>query len=210
MFVSWIAPYRAYVKDHIPRSEESMKTADYIKEKYGKYGHEAMYDPIVSEELGKESKREILGNLGTYVPFHLASSAIYYMNNDVVLTLSEVFHIRPGSGIFIAEKIANRDWRGFLNKISELNFVYLIVYFLSYFLIFLKNILALFGLKKYFRAFPVAALFVLLILVYFPVLVGPEGHARFRIPVEPFLLIFALFFIFERCFQKQRHSVRAS
>ncbi|MDP3052255.1 MAG: glycosyltransferase family 39 protein [bacterium] len=192
MFVSWITPYRAYVKDHIPRSEEAVKTAEYIKEKYGKYGSEAMYDPVISAGLGEESKREILGNLGTYLPFHAVSSAIYYMNNDVVLTLSEVFQIRPGKGVYIVEKIFNRDWRGFLNNVSELGFVYVIVYFLSYFLIFAKNLLALYGLKKYLRISPVLTLFVLMILIYFPILVGPEGHARFRMPVEPFLLIFAL------------------
>ncbi len=192
MFVSWVAPYRAYFKDHIPRSEEHGKVALYIKEKYGKYGSEAMYDPVISAELGEESKREILNNLGTYVPFHLASSAIYYMNNDVILTLSEVFNVRPGNGVYLVEKIVNLDWRGFLNSMSELGFVYTIVYFLSYFLIFAKNLLAVYGLKKYLRVSPVLTLFVLMILVYFPILVGPEGHARFRIPVEPFLIIFAL------------------
>lgn len=198
MFVSWIGPYRAYVKDHISRSEEATKLYQYIQDKYGKYGSEAMYDPAISVQLGEESKKEILQNLSTYVPFHLWSGVIYFMNNDIILTLSEVFKINSGN-IYIVEKITSRDWPGLWKNLSQLNYFYIFIYFLSYFLIFSKNILALVGLKRYYcvslaspSGGPILAILVLSILIYFPLLIGPEGHARFRYPVEPFLLIFAI------------------
>lgn len=190
MFISWVGPYRAYFIDKISRDEEHGKLYQYIKDKYGKYGSEAMYDPVISEKLGQEAKKEILANLPVYLPFHLASGSVYFMNNDVLLTLNEVFGVKSG-GIYMTEKLIKRDWSGFWRSLGRLNFVYILIYFVSYVWLAVKNLLALVALKKYWPVSPALVVLVLGAFVYFVLLVGPEGHARFRYPLEPLLLIFA-------------------
>src|SRR3989344_2677394 len=187
---SYGAPWEAQ-KENISRNEEHGKIKDYIEKKYGP---NAMYDIEVSSQIGKEAKKEILKNPLSYGLFHMGVIPIYFLNNDILLTLREVFSFKVPD-FYLARKIMNGDFGSIMKDFSGQSALWASVFLLSYAALFLKTVFGIGGVFLYLRKNFLAGLFFLMVIFYFPLIVGPEGHARFRLPVEPILIIFSAFLV---------------
>ena len=188
LLVSYVAPWKAQ-KENISRSEEHGRIKNYIEEKYGT---NAMYDIEVSSQISKEAKKEILKDPLNYGLFHLSVIPIYFFNNDVLLTLREAFSLKVPD-FYLARKIMNRDFDSIIKNIYSQGALWTIVFLLSYAALFLKAVFGIGGAFLYLKKNLLVGIFFLMAIFYFPLIIGPEGHARFRLPAEPGLIIFSVF-----------------
>ncbi len=187
MYVSYLAPWQAY-KDGVSRDEKHREVLEYIE---GEYGKDAMYNIEASTELSKIAKREILSDPLSYIFFHLSSIPIYFLNNDFILTAREAFNLKLPN-VYIAQKFFSFDFRGLWPSVFSSGVLFTIFFLLSYLIVATKSGLgALWALHYLKRNFHIGA-FVILSILYFPMIVGFEGNARFRVPIEAFLIIFSL------------------
>ena len=191
IFISYMGPWQAY-KENVSRSEKHGQLLSYINKKYG---DGAMHDIKDSTELSMEAKKEILKDPLGYGFFHIMSMPIFFINNDFLLTLREAFHFKLPD-MYIAQKFFSGDIKGLIREFFNSNWLMMILFFASYGLIFVKTIAGFFGAAAYFKNNRAVAVFSLAAILYFPAIIGPEGHARFRIPIEPILIIFSLLFLF--------------
>jgi len=186
MYVSYLAPWQAY-REGVSRDEKHREVSEYIESKYGK---DAMYNIEASTELSKIAKKEILSAPLNYLFFHISATPIYFLNNDFILTVREAFNIKL-PGIYIAQKIFAFDFKGLWRSVFSSGLFFILFFLVSYLIVAIKSGLgilwAFYHLKRNFHL----GAFVILSILYFPLLVGFEGHARFRIPIEPFLIIFS-------------------
>lgn len=188
--VSYVAPWMAQ-KENISRSEEHSKIKEYINEKYGQ---NAMYNIEASSKIGEEAKKEILSDPLSYGLFHLSVMPIYFLNNDVLLSLREVFGVNVPN-FYLAKEVARGNFVSILKSISEQGLLWVFIFLLSYMALFFKAIFGIGGIILYMRKNFIAGSFFLATIFYFPIIIGPEGHARFRLPIEPILIIFSVFFV---------------
>ncbi|PIR57963.1 MAG: hypothetical protein COU71_01250 [Parcubacteria group bacterium CG10_big_fil_rev_8_21_14_0_10_38_31] len=209
MYVSYLAPWQAY-RDGVSRDEKHREVLRYIDEMYGE---NAMYDLGASTELSKIAKREILDNPLNYLFFHISSMPVYFLNNDFILTVREAFNIKL-PGVYITQKIFSLDFRGLWQSVFSSGIFFIIFFLISYLIVAIKSglgiIWAFYHIKRNFHL----GVFVVLSILYFPLLVGFEGHARFRIPIEPFLIIFSVMavvniwsFIQKKCLKLSNENV---
>lgn len=192
MYVSYVGPWQAY-RDGVPRDEKYNEILKYIEEKYGK---DAMYNIEVSTELSRIAKKEILENPLSYIFFHISAMPIYFLNNDMILTLREAFNFKLPN-VNIAQKVFVLNFGDILKSVLESGIFFIIFFFASYFLVALKSGFGILWAFAHLRKNFIIGVFVILTIAYFPLLVGFEGHARFRIPIEPFLIIFSILAIFD-------------
>ena len=192
MFVSYIVPWRAF-QQHITDSEASQIIQ---KELAHKYGQDVIHNEVATAELGQQAKREILADPLSYIAFHLSTIPIYFLNNDVLLTLREAFNVNLPN-INMAQKILLGDLGGLFDLVYSSQIFFVLLFIVSYLLLALKTGLGIAGVFMYFRRSIPMALFSLASIFYFPLIIGPEGNARFRLPVEIFLVIFSVFAIIE-------------
>lgn len=190
IFISYVGPWRAY-KEGVSRMEKHGEMLDYVESKYGK---ETMHNIEASTELSKEAKAEIFQNPLGYSLFHFSTAPIYFLNNDFLLTLREAFKIKVPN-IFIVQKIMNGDLKGLVSAVFGSNIIFVIIFSLSYLFVILKSVLGLLGGVSYFKKSGAISSFAVLTILYFPAIIGPEGHARFRAPTEPLLLVFFVYFV---------------
>lgn len=192
MYVSYLAPWQAY-RDGVPRDEKHREVLEYIDEVYGK---DAMYNVRASTELSKIAKREILDDPLNYLFFHISSTPVYFLNNDFILTVREAFNIKL-PGVYIAQKIFTFDLRGLRNSIFGSGIFFIIFFLASYLIVAIKSGLGILWAFCYLKRNFYIGVFTVLSILYFPLLVGFEGHARFRIPIESFLIIFSVMAVFD-------------
>ena len=190
LLVSYVAPWRAQ-KENISRNEEHAKIKNYVDEKYGP---NAMYDIEVSSQIGKEAKKEILKDPLSYGLFHVGVIPIYFLNNDILLTLREVFSFKVPD-FYLARKIMNGDFGSIMKDFSGQSAFWAAVFLLSYAALFLKTVFGIGGAFLYLRKNFLAGVLFLTVIFYFPFIIGPEGHSRFRLPVEPVLIIFSAYLV---------------
>ncbi|MCR4283769.1 MAG: glycosyltransferase family 39 protein [Parcubacteria group bacterium] len=192
MYVSYLAPWQAY-KEKVSRDEKHREVLEYIE---GQYGNDAMYNIEASTELSKIAKKEILRNPLSYLFFHLSSVPIYFLNNDFMLTAREAFNAKLPD-VYIAQKIFSLDFKGLRQAIFSSGIFFTAFFLISYLVVAIKSGLGVLWVFYYLKRSLYINTFVILSILYFPLLIGFEGHARFRIPIEPFLIIFSVLAIFD-------------
>lgn len=190
LYASYFTPWKAAVSG-ISRDQADFEMRRYIAEKYGS---DAMYDLESATALGKEAKREILKHPFNYAFYHIIVTPVYFLNNDFLLTLREAFRMKLPN-IYIAQKILQRDFSGIIKTVLNNDLFFVLFFFATYLFVALKSIFGIAGVLRYIKEMPLVSFFILASILYFPVIIGFEGHARFRIPVESFLIIFSLYFI---------------
>lgn len=206
LLVSYAEPWLAY-KDKIPRNEIHKRMAAYIEEKYGP---DAMHNIDFSEILGREALNKILQAPLSYAAFHLSSMPVFFLNNDFLLILRQAFKIFPPD-FFLAEKILTGDFKGIINSLTNLNLPFALIFLGSYGFMFLKSVFGAIGAVFWLRQRFFLTIFLLSSVLYFALIVGLEGQARFRLPVEPILVIFAAVGIYAtHKFLKEKYYARRS
>ncbi len=185
MYVSYFGPWQAY-KDGVSRDEKNSEILKYIEEKYGK---DAMYNITASTELARLAKEKILAHPLSYAFFHISATPVYFLNNGMLLTLREAFDLKLPN-INIAQKVFALDFNGLWESVLESGILFIIFFFVSYFLTALKSGLGILWALGYLRRNFIVGIFAILTMAYFSLIVGFEGHARFRIPIEPLLIVF--------------------
>ncbi|MDO8555218.1 MAG: glycosyltransferase family 39 protein [bacterium] len=190
-FVSYVGPWQSY-KENISRMEGAERIKKYVEEKYGAM---AMYDIEKSRALANEAKGKILEAPLSYAFFHLSSVPIFFLNNDIILGLRHAFKISLPD-VFAAEKVLTGNFSAIFDIVRKFNPAVLFLFFGSYAFIFLKSVLGI-GVAVYLsRKGELKAFFCLATIFYFALIVGFEGQARFRLPIESFLLFFSVMGIY--------------
>lgn len=185
-FVSYVGPWQAY-RENISRMEGAERVKKYVEEKYGAG---AMYDIEKSRALAEEAKGKILEAPLSYAFFHLSSAPVFFLNNDIILVLRQAFKISLPD-VFAAEKVLTGNFSAIFDILYKFKPVVLFLFFGSYSFIFLKSFLGV-GVAVYLSyKGNLQALFCLAAIFYFALIVGLEGQARFRLPIESFLLFFS-------------------
>lgn len=186
-FVSYVGPWQVY-RENITRMAGAERIKKYVEEKYGDM---AMYDIEKSRALSKEAKGKILEAPLSYAFFHLSSVPVFFLNNDIILVLRQAFKISLPD-VFAAEKVLTGNFSAIFDIVRKFNPAVLFLFFGSYAFIFLKSVLGV-GIAVYlsYRG-NLKALFCLATIFYFALIVGFEGQARFRLPVESLLLFFSV------------------
>ena len=184
-FVSYVGPWQSY-RENISRMEGAERIKKYVEEKYGAM---AMYDIEKSRALAKDAKEKILEAPLSYTLFHLSSVPIFFLNNDIILGLRNAFKISLPD-VFVAEKVLTGNFSAIFDIVRKFNPAVLFLFFGSYALIFLKSFLGIGAAVYLSRKGDLKAFFCLATIFYFALIVGFEGQARFRLPIESFLLFF--------------------
>jgi 4-amino-4-deoxy-L-arabinose transferase-like glycosyltransferase len=194
LYVGYLTPWRA-VRSGISRDQAYGEAMSYIGQKYGA---DAMFDVDKATQLGEEAKKEILSKPVDYALYHFSTIPISFLNNDVLATLREAFRIKLPE-INMSQKILTGDFVGLSESFSTTGLSFVFLFIASYLFVLIKFVFGIAGIFLYSKENKykniLTGLFLLCVVFYFPLLVGPEGHARFRIPIESILIIFSLYFI---------------
>jgi len=190
LYASYFTPWKAY-REGISRDEAHARMLVYIK---AKYGLSSLHGVETSTALANEAKKEILTHPLSYGFFHLSTVPIYFFNNDFLLVLREAFKVELPN-VYIAQKIFTGDFGGLADSIFGLNLFFILLFLVSYLFVALKFVFGVLGGVFYLWRDKLVAFFSLTTILYFPLIIGSEGHARFRLPVEVFLIIFSLILI---------------
>jgi len=162
-------------------------------------GSGQLTNPFEKETLYKEIAVEyIKKNIFTYISVHIkgfvymyftpASSVLSQIIKHKYIRIDDYINLSRNSSFFQSIKV-------FFNVRSTpeviLAFSILIFYFIIY-ILFITSFFSICKNKEY--AFIVICL---MIIIYFTIITGPVGHARYRLPINPFLIIISSKGIFD-------------
>ncbi len=200
----WAAPTLARIKK-IPLKEAQNQISEDVKRMYNfsdKDINEAGDKPIVARKFGNYALKFILhhpvpflieyikGTIKIFSPTEITLWNIQYYNGNYSKLkqqgfISKFFFSSKKYGVVKATKQILKEMKPFLHLPLTLLFTYIFVFYIFIYIFAVKGAILMFKENR--------TLFYLIIIFigYLIIFVGPAGSPRFRLPIEPFLSIFA-------------------
>ncbi|MCK4234321.1 glycosyltransferase family 39 protein, partial [candidate division WOR-3 bacterium] len=193
-------------KEKISLREAQSVIEQQVKRRYGISDEDYVYatdNPEICGEIASYGFEIIRENLGTYVFLHSAG----FLHTFIPIEYAFLYKIFSSKGVSqareadpVTKKALSSILRGkfissiktvFDERFRKFPFWFSIIWFSFVLFQLFIYFFAIWGLKYFFKNSRIIFLLFLMTILYFLLIPGPVGDSRFRVPVEPVIILLA-------------------